>query len=162
MNDFVVIKKGTYAGEMLEFSGGNQSRLILQQPNLEIAVDFMPKGSSGIFYVPGDKDMTEVNYILNGAIELRDHSGATLITDGDFFYQVGDAHYLSFEVHRDTMFFYINNRPYFDSYEQQISGLMQILNQLQEVDGDTLFHCERVKKLCLGNGGALALCRNTI
>lgn len=150
MSDFVVIKKGAYTGETLEFSDGNQSRLILQQSNFEIAVDFMPKGSAGIFYVPGGTEMTEVNYILSGAIELRDRNEATMITDGDFFYQAGDVRYLSFEVHEDTRFFYINNRPYFDVYEKQISGLMQILNQLQEVDGDTLFHCERVKKLCLG------------
>lgn len=62
MSDLVVIHKGTYMGETLEFSSGNKSHLILQQPNFEIAVDFMPKGSAGIFYVPGGAEMTEVNY----------------------------------------------------------------------------------------------------
>lgn len=148
--ELVVKRKNSYMGEGLTFSGGNQSQLVLKQPGIEVAFDFMPKGSAGVFYIPGGDTMTEINYILKGKIELRDKNEIILVEDGDFFYQKGTERYISFEVHRDTQMFYINNQPYFDEYEQQISGLMKVLNQLQEADGDTLDHCERVKALCLG------------
>lgn len=150
LDELVVKSKSSYMGEGLSFSGGNQSQLVMKEQGIEIVFDFMPKGSAGVFYIPGGVDMTEINYILKGKIELRDNNKIVLVQDGDFFYQTGTERYISFEVHSDTQMFYINNRPYFDEYEQQLSGLMKILNQLQEADGDTLFHCERVKALCLG------------
>lgn len=149
MESIIIIKQGQYEKKGQVFSEGNQSNLIFQQSDMEIIMDIMPKGTVGFFYSP-EPGMIDANYILSGKIEICDIDETAVIESGDFYCLKEFDKYIMFQVLEDTKAIYINNRPYFSKFENQVSGLMQILTQLQDADGDTLQHCERVKTLCMG------------
>lgn len=150
MKGIVVRHQGHYEKEGQIFSDGNQSSLIFQRPDMEIIFDIMPKGTVGFFFPPEDDDMMDANFIISGKMEICDIDEIILLEAGDFFCLERFEKYIMFQVLEDVQAIYINNRPYYNQFEHQVSDLVQIMNQLQEADGDTLLHCERVKTLCMG------------
>lgn len=150
MHGIVVMNKGQYEKEGQTFSDGNQSNLVFQRPNMEIVYDIMPKGTVGFFFPPEDESMMDANYIISGKMEICDIDETISLKAGDFFCLEQFNKYIMFQVLEDITAIYINNRPYFNKFEDQVSGLVEIMNQLQTADGDTLQHCERVKTLCMG------------
>lgn len=148
MDGISVISNGAYARIGQELIDGNKSNLLYQQDNVEAVIDFMPRGTVGL-YSPSHKGTTEMYYIISGKIAVHDLDETVILSTGDFYVLRQFDGHIMFEVLEDSKELYVCNQPYFDENEERLSTLMKVLSQLQETDGDTMSHCERVKTLSM-------------
>lgn len=127
---------------------GNHSDLLYQRNDTEVVMDYMPKGTVGIFFSP-EEGSEEMCYVLQGKIVIHDLDETIILEVGDFYTLQQFDHYVMFEVLENSKELYICTHPRFDENEQIVSYLMDMLQQLQDTDGDTMHHCERVKTLSM-------------
>lgn len=149
MEGINIFPKGVFERTGQELAKGDHSDLILQEKGIEAVFDRMPKGTVGFFYPPED-GMAEIYYIISGEVAIYDLDERIILSTGDVYSLQEFNKYIMFEALADTQELYINNRPNFDENEARISKLMDVLQQLQATDGDTMAHCERVKANCMG------------
>lgn len=149
MDGIVFVKQGDYEVTGREFSDGNYSHLVISKNNIEVIDDIMPKGTVGFLTPSISKSATEVFYIKQGKIIIRDWGEDRTMSAGDLYYLDGLDRNVLFYVLEDTSVLYFNNSPVFQQDEEKTNMLSKTLDQLQEFDGDTLAHCERVKVLCM-------------
>lgn len=149
MQDILINRAGSYMHAGTEFSGGNMTHLIYNDPSFEVTHDVFPKGTVGCFYTM-DTEEFEFNYIIKGRLEIFDVKEKVLLSPGDTFcYQKLERNHL-FKAIDDVELLSIRKTPCFGEFEESVTHLNEILFQLQNVDGDTLSHCERVKNLTMG------------
>lgn len=149
MNGISVVSSGTCECKGQELIDGNKSDLLYQQDNVEAVLDYMPKGTVGI-YSASLNGSTEMYYILSGKIAVYDLDETVILTSGDFYVLGQFDGYIMFEVLEDSKELYVCNHPCFVENEEHVTTLLNVLSQLQETDGDTMSHCERVKTLSMG------------
>lgn len=149
MKDFILSRRGQYLQTGSEFSGGNQTHLLHSDPGFEATIDIVPKGTVGCLYSPPTVNF-EFNYILKGKLELFGAKEKALLESGDTFtYYALQRNYM-FRALEDTEMLCIKKEPDYPEQEDFVNHLNEVLSQLQEADGDTLEHCERVKSLSMG------------
>lgn len=144
-----IISHGSYIRKGQELINGNKSDLLYQQNGVEAVLDYMPKGTVGI-YSPSAEGSTELYYIISGKIAVYDLDETIILQTGDLYVLEQLDKYVIFEVLEDSKELYLCNSPCYDHNEEKIATLMKVLLQLQETDGDTMSHCERVKALSMG------------
>lgn len=149
MNGISVVSSGTCACKGQELIDGNKSDLLYQQDNVEAILDYMPKGTVGI-YSPSHIGTTEMYYIIYGKIAVYDLDETFILSTGDFYVLGQFEGCIMFEVLEDSKELYVCNHPCFKDNEEHVTTLLNVLSQLQETDGDTMSHCERVKTLSMG------------
>lgn len=149
MEDFFISRRGQYLQMGSEFSGGNQTHLLHSDPGFEATIDIVPKGTVGCLYSRPTEDF-EFNYILKGKLELFGAKEKTLLESGDTFTFYALKRNYMFRALEDTEMLCIKKEPDYQEQADFVNHLNEVLSQLQEADGDTLDHCERVKSLSMG------------
>lgn len=149
MGETFFVFKDNYEKTKLSGANGDTSCQVCQDDNLEVLLETMPKGTVGYLYTI-QNSLVEFSYILEGVIEFLDDQKSIILKPGDIYYHHSLNHNQMFRVIESTKILNLNTGPYFQSYEEDENNLMTILENLQKVDGDTLNHCIRVRRLCLG------------
>lgn len=149
MDGICIKSNGSFERQGQQLMDGNKSDLLYQQDGVEAVLDYMPKGTVGI-YSSAKEGSTEMYYVLSGKIAVYDIDETVILSAGDFYTLQQFERYIMFEVLEDSKELYFCNHPCFDENEAHIASLMGVLRQLQQTDGDTMHHCERVKTLSMG------------
>lgn len=149
MINYNLIKKGEYQEKYTSHVQGNSEELIVQAPQFEVVRFVMPKGTTSVFRKLA-QGLVEVYYIEEGKIVLYDTpEDPRVLYMGDIFTISGGCDDIPFQVREDTRLFCSSNSNQYEHDKQDVSVLMDLLNQLQVQDGDTLQHCTRVQKLAM-------------
>ncbi|MEG2330368.1 HD domain-containing phosphohydrolase [Anaerorhabdus sp.] len=149
MGETFFVFKENYEKTKLFGANGDTSCQICQDDNLEVLLETMPKGTVGYLYTIKNS-LVEFTYILEGVIEFQDGQNTIILKAGDVYYHHSLKYNQMFRVIETTKILNLNTGPYFQSYEEDENNLMITLENLQKIDGDTLNHCIRVRRLCLG------------
>jgi putative nucleotidyltransferase with HDIG domain len=99
----------------------------------------------------------EYVYIISGELLWQSEQGKVLIKAGDSI----SAHLITelamFIATQDTEFLYIASRPVFHNYSSVNQEMLDLAVSIEEKDGYTSDHCERIKRISMLVGEALKL-----
>ncbi|RKP51504.1 HD-GYP domain-containing protein [Cohnella endophytica] len=99
----------------------------------------------------------EYVYIISGELIWKTEEGDTSIKAGDSISAYMITELALFVAATDTEFLYVVSRPYFHNYSNWTQELMDLAVKIEEKDGYTSDHCERIKKLAMMVGEELKL-----
>lgn len=99
----------------------------------------------------------EYVYILSGELIWRKPDGDTVLKPGDSItaYMITDM--AIFDAATETEFLYVVSRPYFHHYSGSVRQLFDLAVQIEEKDGYTADHCDRIKRLSVLVGEKIGL-----
>ena len=149
MQDLWITHKGEYQKDGIVYSDDHRAHLLHEEGSFEAMVEHLNKGGFGYLYTLEDVGI-ELSYLLKGSMELRQGEESVILKAGDSFAHHAVTKSVMFHVLEDVELLEVSTRPHYDVYEQDQKSLTQVLTKLQAVDGDTLDHCNRVKKLSMG------------
>lgn len=149
LRDIIIVPKGQRIGGGEEYSNGNHTDLLHVSSSMEAVMEWIPQGTVGCIETEPCEGL-EFNYIIKGSIEIYDQGKAAALTTGDSFVYENLPNSYIFLALEDTQVLVMRNMPCFQENELYVGKLQIVLNELQEKDGDTRLHCDRVKVLCMG------------
>lgn len=132
----------------LAYSTHHQACLLHQDLGFEATVENLQKGLVGIIYTINEG--VEFSYILSGSIELKDNTHREVLKPGDSYSHRSICHYVMFRALENSEILTVSTSANYDFCQEDQQQLYDVLTKLQKVDGDTMDHCMRVKKLSLG------------
>lgn len=141
--------RGRYAKDEITYANGDQSYLLHEEDDFEVLIEKMPKGTIGFLHTIHE-NVFEFSYILKGSMEMKDMDEVVVLKEGDTYSHRFLDRVFMYRVIEDVEILNMNTGPYYNDYEEEYESLMEVLQKLQEVDGDTMEHCRRVKTLCMG------------
>ena len=150
MKDISIVHHDEYEKLGSEYGNGNASHLLIEYGNCEVVKDIMPKGTLGTLCKSITPDDFDIFFVLKGRIMIMDKEETLFANEGDFYHLKFLQREVLFQVIEDTEVLYINNCRSYEKVSDNINALSKIMVELQEIDGDTMQHCERVKNICLG------------
>ena len=149
MEEIFITKRGKNKDEGREYPDGNCTKLLYSEEKFEAFTEIMPKGTVGVFFtVPGER--MEFYYILKGQIEIMNNDEVIVLGPGDSYSHHELKKNYMFRILEDLEMLGIDTTPCYDEHQDNIGHLVEILNDIQKVDGDTMEHCNRVKNITLG------------
>lgn len=89
----------------------------------------------------------ECIYILSGELVWKTLNEDRHLRAGDSLSALAIQQYTVFKAQADTNFLYISSQPVFYMYSKQVTELMGLAVAIEEKDGYTSDHCERIKQL---------------
>lgn len=99
----------------------------------------------------------EYVYIISGELIWKSSQGDIRIKAGDSISAYMITELAMFIADQDTEFLYVVSRPYFHNYSSVTQEMMDLAVSIEEKDGYTSDHCERIKKISLLVGEELKL-----
>ena len=148
MKDIVITKHGNNKKDGVLYPDGNCTKLLYSEEKFEAFAEIMPKGTVGVmFTVTGER--LEFYYMLSGKLEIMDHDETVIVEQGDTYSHHELTRNYMFRVLENAEILGISTNPCYEEYQEDIEHLVEILNEIQAVDGDTLEHCNRVKTITL-------------
>lgn len=150
MKGLTIRLNGDYLAHTHSIEQGNCARQMISVQGMEMVFYSMPQGVEGGFQeleCPGE---TEAYYILSGRIRLLPQ-GETEITlgPGDVFYFNENETLLPFHVLDPLQMILFSNESRFEQDAETNRALLDVMEALQEIDGDTRMHCDRVRNLAM-------------
>lgn len=138
------LKRDTYIKE------GNEIFLQLTQPGLEVMRYFFEQELAGNFIPPDDTDTIEIYIILSGRMTIAEGNETTQsIEPGEMMVVNSGFHVTRFWIHAGTELIYLSTRSNFQKMHNALDVTTNLMNQVQQYDGYTRQHCQRVKKFSL-------------
>jgi putative nucleotidyltransferase with HDIG domain len=99
----------------------------------------------------------EYVYLISGELTWKSPKGDVSIKAGDSISAFLITELALFIAVEDTEFIYVVSRPYFHNYSSTTQELFELAVKIEEKDGYTSDHCERIKKLAMLVGEELKL-----
>lgn len=150
MKGLKIRRDGNCLAETHCIEQGNYSRQIISEQGMDLVIYAMPKGVEGGFQeleCPGE---TEAYYILSGRIKLLPPGEPEIILGpGDVFCFTENETLLPFHVLEHLQMILFSNESRFAQDAGMNKELFNVLEALQEMDGDTRIHCDRVRNLAM-------------
>lgn len=149
MRDLWITHRNKYIKDGIAYSDDHRANLLHGEDNFEAMLEYMDKDGFGYLYTIDDVGI-EFTYILRGSMELRQGEESIILRAGDSYSHHALPNCVLFHILEDVEILEVSTRPHYDVYEKDQKVLTDVLTQLQAVDGETLDHCNRVKKLSMG------------
>ncbi len=151
-------------GEFIETVNirGLQLSLIAAGDGTEIIYHKMMPGSSWAMTPEEGWDGFEYFYILTGKMHYHTDDEVIELNAGQSFFENPIKKYSIFHSDEVTEFIYVTSQPVFHYYSKCSKDLMDLAIAIEEKDGYTVDHCERIKKYSMLVGEALNLNRKQI
>ncbi|MBQ6447752.1 HD-GYP domain-containing protein [Cytobacillus oceanisediminis] len=152
------------AGEFIEtvYFKGLQISLMAAGDGTEVIYHKLQPGSSWAMTPEDNWDGFEYFYILSGKLSHRTDEDIVEMKAGQAFFESPIKKYSIFTAEEITEFIYITSQPVFHYYSQCSKDLMELAISIEEKDGYTVDHCERIKHYSMLVGEALDLNRKQI
>jgi len=99
----------------------------------------------------------EYVYLISGELTWKSSQGDISIKAGDSISAFLITELALFIAVEDTEFIYVVSRPYFHNYSGTTQELLELAVKIEEKDGYTSDHCDRIKKLAMMVGEELKL-----
>lgn len=91
----------------------------------------------------------EYLHVLSGRLVWRKPEGDVILYSGDSFYATPVQEHVRFDAIMETEFIYVSSRPVFHYYSQLTKEMREIAITIEEKDGYTAEHCQRITNLSL-------------
>lgn len=148
MEALEIIRRDNGIDKFQSFIHKNDSVLVVSENGFQVILYHMPKNLVGILD-PLDEGIVETYSILEGKIKLIGQNEENTFDRGDSFTLKGTPYAIPFQVIDDLTLVVSTNSMNYLSDKEKNKELTKIMNDLQNSDGDTKDHCERVKELGL-------------
>ncbi|MBW5447574.1 HD domain-containing protein [Cohnella sp. CFH 77786] len=99
----------------------------------------------------------EYAHILAGELVWKKQDEDVVLRPGDSISAYMITEMAMFVASKDTEFLYVVSRPYFHNYSGSIQKLFDLAVKIEEKDGYTSDHCDRIKRLSVLLGERLGL-----
>ncbi|SHK40640.1 HD domain-containing phosphohydrolase [Hespellia stercorisuis] len=123
---------------------------VFHKGGLETLLFRMQKGISGCFQAVPGEDNSEVYYIVSGKIRLIPlDEDPVILETGDFFSFSDRKDGTIFYIQQDTEFLCVSNGALYEGNLDIAKSINKMMDQLQEKDGDSRSHGERVRSMVI-------------
>ncbi|WEG12916.1 HD domain-containing protein [Pullulanibacillus sp. KACC 23026] len=99
----------------------------------------------------------EFLYITEGKLSLVDSDDRFIFSKGDHLYGNPIEGFAMFIAEEDTEFIYVCSKPVFHHYSKEIKELLRFAIEVEEKDGYTSDHCQRIMELSMEVGKEMEL-----
>jgi HD-GYP domain-containing protein (c-di-GMP phosphodiesterase class II) len=138
-------------------SKGIKIALVTSGDGTEIIHHKLAKGTQWAIAPEDGWEALEYVYIIVGELVWKSPEGDVYIKAGDSI----SAHLISemaiFTAMEETEFIYVVSRPFFHNYSGTTQELLDLAIKIEEKDGYTSDHCERIKRFSMIVGEELKL-----
>lgn len=136
---------------------GLKISLLASGDGTEIILHKLDKGSRWAIGPEEGWEALEYVHIISGQLIWKSSRGDILIQEGDSISAYLITELAMFVAVEDTDFLYVVSRPFFHNYSNSTQEMMDLAVKIEEKDGYTSDHCERIKKLSMLVGEELNL-----
>ncbi|PLR78457.1 hypothetical protein CU633_05645 [Bacillus sp. V3-13] len=136
---------------------GLQISLIASGDGTEVIYHKLENGTRWGLEPAEQWEALEYIYILSGELQLLDPEGPKTLKPGDSFFERPITENYLFQAYGQTEFLYITSQPIFHLYSKATKELLELAVSIEEKDGYTVGHCERIKKLSMQVGETINL-----
>ncbi|WP_026581215.1 HD-GYP domain-containing protein [Bacillus sp. J33] len=99
----------------------------------------------------------EYLHLLSGELLLKDSTGEKILKPGDSFHRWPVNEYHIFKSTGTTEFLYVTSHPVFHYYSRVTNELRDLVVSIEEKDGYTGDHCNRITRMSMIMGEVLGL-----
>ncbi|PLR80921.1 hypothetical protein CVD25_19685 [Bacillus canaveralius] len=141
---------------------GLQISLIASGDGTEVIYHKLENGTRWGLEPAEQWEALEYIYVLSGELHLLDPEEETFLKPGDSFFKNPVAVTYFFQANGPTEFLYITSQPIYHLYSKATKELLELAVSIEEKDGYTVGHCERIKKLSMLVGETIGLKTNQL
>lgn len=147
------------AGEFIEtvYFKGTQISLMAAGDGTEVIYHKLQPGSSWALGPEENWIGLEYIYILSGKLLYHTDEKTIELTPGQAFCESPIKKFTNFHSQGISEFIYVTSQPVFHNYSKLSRDLMELAISIEEKDGYTVDHCERIKHYSMLVGQALEL-----
>ncbi|WP_147532893.1 HD-GYP domain-containing protein [Bacillus marasmi] len=95
--------------------------------------------------------------ILSGTLIYQTPSEEIVLSTGDSFHACPVTEFSLFIAQTDVEFIYVTSQPQFQNYSSSLQEMLDLAVMVEEKDGYTAEHCERIKELSMLIGTKMEL-----
>ena len=146
-------------GESLEVTRSNtgEIHLLSTRYTAELVRTTMKVGKRITLTPAEDNRVTEVYFVLKGMLRCDLPTGPLRISSGDYLIAEDLEQPVIFTTETNVEFLYLTSHPFFHHISSEIHELRQLAVEVEQKDGYTANHCERLQSLSYATGKALSL-----
>ena len=146
-------------GESLEVTRSNTGEIYLlsTRRTAELVRTTMRVGKRITLTPAEDSRVTEIYFILKGMLRCDLPTGPLRISSGDYLIAEDLEQPVIFTTETNVEFLYLTSHPFFHHISSEIHELRQLAVEVEQKDGYTANHCERLQSLSYAAGKALNL-----
>jgi len=147
------------AGEFLEtvHIKGLQVSLVASGNGTEIIYHKLQPGTDWAITPEEGWNAFEYLYIISGHMRLQTESNHFELKQGDSFYENSVKNHYFFHAEELTEFIYVSSQPVFHHFSFVSKEMIELAVAIEEKDGYTSDHCQRIKEISLMIGKKLEL-----
>ncbi|MGG0738292.1 HD-GYP domain-containing protein [Niallia taxi] len=150
-----ILNEGEFI-ETVHFKG-LQLSLIAAGDGTEVIHHKLQPGSSWAMGPEEGWEGLEYFFIVSGKLVYHRDEVSIVLQAGQSFYESPVKEYTIFHAEEETEFIYVTSQPVFHHYSQLSKDLLELTISIEEKDGYTRDHCERIKDYSMFVGEALDL-----
>jgi HD-GYP domain-containing protein (c-di-GMP phosphodiesterase class II) len=150
-----IVNEGEFI-ETVHFKG-LQLSLMAAGDGTEVIHHKLQPGSSWAMVPEDGWEGLEYFYLLSGKLLYQRDDTSIELMAGQSFYGSPITEYTLFHAEEETEFIYVTSQPVFHHYSQLSKELMELTISIEEKDGYTNDHCERIKNYSMLVGETLGL-----
>ena len=121
--------------------------LISSGDGTEIIKHRLEKGKSWALQPDEGRTPTETIYILSGLLTYKGPEGEVLLKEGNSFSASPIKELAIFTAQTEVVFLYITSQPVFHYYSKTNKEMLELAIRVEQKDGYTADHCQRIKDL---------------
>lgn len=146
-------------GEFIEtvYFKGLQLSLIAAGDGTEVIHHKLQPGSSWAMGPEEGWEGLEYFFIVSGKLVYQRDEVSIELIPGQSFFESPIKEYTIFHAKEETEFIYVTSQPVFHHYSQLSKDLLELTISIEEKDGYTRDHCERIKDYSMLVGEVLDL-----
>ncbi len=151
-NNFSICHSGEYIGEAKKhctdislLASGDGTEIMKVRINVDRRLSFYAK------------EGFEALYVLKGELEWKNGHEQTELKAGGYISGQNMSSLIVFSTKTEVELLYISSQPIFDSLRDYTDQLMKLANAIEEKDGYTSGHCDRLQTLSTKTGEYLGL-----
>ncbi|WP_442598555.1 HD domain-containing phosphohydrolase [Neobacillus sp. D3-1R] len=96
-------------------------------------------------------------YILSGQLIYQSPKGEVLLEQGDSFFASPIQEHVIFIAKTEVQLLYVTSQPQFHAYSNSVRNMMDLAVSVEQKDGYTADHCNRIKELSMMVGEVMGL-----
>ncbi|MHA6260127.1 HD domain-containing phosphohydrolase [Sporosarcina sp. CAU 1771] len=113
--------------------------------------------------IPGEEWTALEHFtILSGKLIYQAHDGDIVLESGDSVNACPIKEHALFIAETEVTLLYVTSQPQFSFYTNAVKDMMDLALQVEQKDGYTANHCERIKELSMMLGEAMGLTTDKI
>lgn len=122
-----------------------ESHLLSSYDGTEIVRVLLGKGSNWTFLPKANTTHLESVLILKGHSTYKNKGVHRELKEGDFLSLTGFSSVIHLVANEATEIIYTTSKPVFENYGATIENVLNLASQVEEKDGYTAEHCNRIK-----------------